>query len=228
MVCFYEIEYLILSKNKIYIMYNDSPFLDTPTNPLAVIEPQREPHRYTLTEYLRREERSNELHEYYDGIITKLPMARGPQNDIIVNMATTLKTILKAAQKTYYVRSGQQAIYLPKLNFSLYPDVIVVSETPQYFDKNEVLLINPLLIVEVLSKGTRKYDRTTKFEEYKTLDSFKEYVLIDPKKCHIQTRFREERNLWRETDYEDKNDIILLNSLQISIPIVDIYDNIIL
>ena len=50
------------------------------TNPLVVLEPRKEPRRYTLAEYLRREERSEELHEYYDGIITKLPMARGPHN----------------------------------------------------------------------------------------------------------------------------------------------------
>jgi Uma2 family endonuclease len=207
-------------------MYNDNSLIEFPTNPLAIIEPQREPHRYTLTEYLRREERSNELHEYYDGIITKLPMARGPHNDIIVNIGTALKIAVKALEKTYYVRSGQQAIYLPKLNFSLYPDVIVVSETPQYYDKNEVLLINPLLIVEVLSKGTRKYDRTTKFEEYKTLDSFKEYVLIDQKKCHVQTRFREEPDLWREKEFETMNSSIFLKSLKVSIPLIDIYDNI--
>ncbi len=133
---------------------------------------------------------------------------------------------LKALEKNYYVRSGQQAIYLPKLNFSLYPDVVVVSETPQYYDKNEVLLINPLLIVEVLSRGTRKYDRIAKFEEYKSLDSFKEYILIDQKKCHVQTRFREEPDLWREKDYETIDSSVFLKSLQVSIPLLDVYDNI--
>ena len=207
-------------------MYNDDSLSDFPANPLAIIEPQKETHRYTLTEYLRREERSSELHEYYNGIITKLPMVRGPHNDIIVNIGTALKIAVKALEKNYYVRSGQQAIYLPKLNFSLYPDVVVVSETPQYYDKNEVLLINPLLIVEVLSRGTRKYDRIAKFEEYKSLDSFKEYILIDQKKCHVQTRFREEPDLWREKDYETIDSSVFLKSLQVSIPLLDVYDNI--
>ena len=207
-------------------MYNDSNISVLPKNPLAVLDPPKEPRRYTLAEYLRREERAKELYEYYDGIITKLPMARGPHNDIVVNMSSALKQTLKATGKTYFVRGGQQLIYLPKLNYGLYPDVLVVAETPQYFDNNEVLLINPLLIVEVLSKSTRKYDRTEKFAEYKTLDTFREYVLIDQKACRVESRFREEPNLWRETLVEDIGASIFLKSLNCSISLTDIYDNI--
>ena len=105
---------------------------------------------------------------------------------------------------------------------------MTVTETPQYFDKNEVLLINPVVIVEVLSKSTKKYDRNGKFDEYKTLDSFREYVLIDQKKCHVQTRFREEPNLWRETDYDNIKGSVFLRSLNCSILLEDIYDNIVL
>ena len=195
---------------------------------VKTMKPFREPKVHTFEEYLRREENSKEQNEYYDGIITKLPMARGPHNMIVANIGAALKYTLKATGKKYYVYSGQQLVYLPKLNFGLYPDVLTVSETPQYFDKNEVLLINPIVIVEVLSKSTKKYDRNGKFDEYKTLDSFREYVLIDQKKCHVQTRFREEPNLWRETDYDNINDSVFLRSLNCSISLEDIYDNIVL
>jgi Uma2 family endonuclease len=212
-------------------MYNDDSTLDFTTDmPLAVLDPVREspkmPRLYTLTEYLRREEDSAELHEYYDGIITKLPMARGPHNDITVNVSTSLKYKLKETGKTYFVRGGQQLVYLPKLNFGLYPDALVVSETPQYFDKNEVLLINPILIVEVLSKSTKKYDRTEKFDEYRTLDSFREYVLIDQKRCHIELRYRETPDTWRYSEVTDMQGSIALKSLGLSIAVADIYDNI--
>jgi Uma2 family endonuclease len=212
-------------------MYNDDTTLDFPTEmPLAVLDPVQEspkmPRLYTLTEYLRREEDSTELHEYYDGIITKLPMARGPHNDITVNISTSLKYKLKETGKTYFVRGGQQLVYLPKLNFGLYPDALVVSDTPQYFDKNEVLLINPILIVEVLSKGTKKYDRTDKFDEYRTLDSFREYVLIDQKRCHIELRYREAPDTWHYSEVTDMQGTIVLKSLGLSILVADIYDNI--
>jgi Uma2 family endonuclease len=61
------------------------------TNPLAVLVPQKTPRDYTLAEYLRREKRATELHEYYDGNIIKLPMARGPHNEIVGNMTAALK-----------------------------------------------------------------------------------------------------------------------------------------
>lgn len=195
-------------------------------NPLAVLKPVRESRYYTLSEYLRREERSRELHEYYNGIITKLPMALGPHNIISANMATVLNMAFMAENKNYIVFNSQQLVYLPELNFSLYPDVLVVCETPQYYDKNEVLLINPVLIVEVLSRSTGKYDRTTKFDEYKTLDSFQEYVLINQKKCLVETRFKEEPDLWREKRYTEMSDSVLLKSLDCSINMQMIYRNV--
>ena len=201
-------------------MYNDS---NIAINPLAVLKPEKEPRRYTLAEYLRREERSEELHEYYDGIITKLPMARTPHNIISTNLAIELSLAFRAANKDYYVLTGQQLVYLPKLNTSLYPDVVVVCETPQYFDNNEVLLINPILIIEVLSRSTGKYDRTDKFDKYKTLDSFKEYVLIDQKKCFIETRFREEPDLWREKKYTELTDSVYFKSVDCHIDMSMLY-----
>ena len=150
-------------------MSNSTHYAQLSSNPLVVLEtPRKEPRRYTLAQYLRREERSKEQNEYYDGIITKLPIENGPHNEMIINIGTAIKLSSKATNPKYRVRIAQQAVYLPELNFSLYPDVLVISETPQYFDNNEVLLTNPIVIVEVLSKSTKKYDRTTKFDEYKT------------------------------------------------------------
>lgn len=196
------------------------------TFPLAVIKPLKEPPRFTLGAYLQREENARELHEYYNGIITKLPMAKGPHNIIVANMTAELIFAFRANDKDYTVMGSQQLVYLPELNFSLYPDVLVVAETPQYWDDNEVLLINPLLIVEVLSRSTKKYDRTDKFDEYKTLPSFKEYILIDPNKCHIETRFREEPDLWRDKVYKDVSDTIHLKSVGCSIDMGLIYKKI--
>ncbi len=203
------------------IMFDDS---NISTNALVVLPVEKKPRLYTLAEYLRKEERShNQLHEYYNGIIKKLPMARGPHNIITANVTTALNVVFMALGKDYFVMNSQQLVYLPELNFSLYPDVLVVCETPTYFDNNEVLLINPIIIVEVLSKSTGKYDRTTKFDEYKTLDSFKEYVLIDPKKCSVETRFQEEPHLWREHTYTELTEKVMLKSVDCTIDMSMIY-----
>jgi Uma2 family endonuclease len=195
-------------------------------NPLAVLKPAKQPRRYTLEEYLRREEKSLERHEYYDGKIIRVPMAKGPHNIIGANTITALNIALKSAPKKYIVFNSNQKIYLPPLNFGLYPDALVVCEKPLYWDDNEVLLINPILIVEVLSKSTSAYDRGDKFSEYKTLSSFKEYVLIEQNNCSVESRFREEPDLWRETVVTDPNGHILLKSIGCSLSLADVYENI--
>ena len=210
-------------------MFNDtyiSNDIYVSDNPLAVLKPTKEPRYYTLAEFLRREESSQELHEYYDGIITKLPMARSPHNIIGGNIITALNMSFMATDKNYIVSGLQQMVYLPKLNFGLYPDALVITEKPKFWDTNEVLLINPIVIIEVLSKSTKKYDRKDKFTEYKTLPSFKEYVLIEQNKVHVETRFREEPNLWRDTIVTDMADSIYLKSLDCSISLKHIYRNI--
>ena len=197
-------------------------------NPLAVLAVEKKmPHRYTLAEYLRREENSSEKHEYYDGIIKKVPMARTPHNLIITNVSTALDTVFENQNKDFYVMSNSQLVYLPGLNFSLYPDVLVVAENLMHFDTNQVLLINPILIVAVLSRSTRSYDRKQKFEEYKTLDSFKEYVLVDQNNCFVETRFRERPDTWVENQYTSLNDSVVLNSVGCSIDVAKIYRRIV-
>jgi Uma2 family endonuclease len=89
------------------------------------------------------------------------------------------------------------------------------------------LLLNPTLIVEVLSKSTQKYDRSGKFDEYKTLPSFLEYVLVRQDICYVETRYREEPGLWRETVVTDPDGQVHLRSLGCSIPVKGIYKNVV-
>jgi Uma2 family endonuclease len=196
-------------------------------NPRAIIKPIREPKLYTLGEYLIREEKSQERHDYFDGEIKRIPMARGPHNEICMNIAWALKDAFKAQNKTYRLFNANQNIYLPKLNYGLYPDAVVVCEEPEYHDANQLLLLNPLLIVEVLSRSTSKYDRGDKFREYTTAPSFKEYILIEQDFCHVESRFREERNLWRDTIVENMDASIELKSIGCSIALSDIYEHIV-
>ena len=196
-------------------------------NPLAVLKTPREPKAHSLEAYLRREETATERHEYFDGIIKKVPMARGKHNEITANTVAAIKNAVKNLDKKFRVFSGQQKIYLPKLNFGLYPDALVICESPIYWDKNEVLLTNPVAIVEVLSRSTRSYDRVEKFAEYKTLPSFKEYILIEQDIPEIETRFREEPDLWRVTTFSKLGGEVFLKSLGCSVSMADIYENIV-
>lgn len=103
----------------------------------------------------------------------------------------------------------------------------MICEKPEYFDNQEYLITNPLLVVEVLSRSTQAYDRTTKFDLYKNLPSFKEYVLIDSRKCSVETRFREESDLWRIRTETSMENTVAFHAIGISIALRDIYDNIV-
>ena len=195
-------------------------------NPLAVLKPEKEPRRYTLAEFLRRAEKSEELLEYYDGIITKLPMAREPHNEIIINVGSAFKNAIKSNSKKYRVLGGQQKVYMPALNHGVFPDVIVIDDAPKYWDDNKVLLINPIVIVEVLSRSTKKNDRTSKFTDYKTLESFKEYVLIEQNKCLVETFYQAQPGVWHVTVCKNINESIYLKSIDCTISLSDIYENI--
>ncbi len=153
-------------------------------------------------------------------------MARGPHNLIAVNMTTIFSNQLRSRPKRFFVYNSNQKIFLPRFNYGLYPDALVVCEKPIYWDDNQLLLINPILIVEILSKSTKNYDRREKFAEYKTLESFKEYVLIEQDECRVESRFREEPNLWRETVAENMADSIYFPSIDCRVALSDVYENI--
>lgn len=194
--------------------------------PTAILKRNKTPRRYSLDEYLRKEERAKERHEFFNGVISKIPMATGSHNIVVANISAALVNAFIAQGKPYFVFGSQQLVYLPALNFSLYPDVLVVAEKPQYWDDNEVLLVNPLMVVEVLSKSTRAYDRGDKYAEYKTLESFREYVLVDPYQCRMESRFREEPDLWRESIVTDLAGEIKLKSVDCALRLSDVYRHI--
>ncbi len=197
-----------------------------PSNPLSVIKPARKPRIYTLGEYLRKEERSQEKHQYFNGKIEKMPGARGPHNIISSNLIGRLIIAFEEIETKFIVFSSDQKIYLPKLNHGLYADALAVCEKPEYWEDNDQLLINPILIIEVLSKSTQKYDRTSKFDGYKTLHSFMEYVLVRQDSYSVETRFREEPNLWRENLETVLDGEVFLRSLSCSISMKNIYKNV--
>jgi Uma2 family endonuclease len=180
---------------------------------------------YTLTEYLRKEAKSVDKHEFINGNIIKMPYAKGPHNIISANMSAELKLTLRQLPTKYVVFSSDQKIYFPSLNEGSYADALAVCERPIYWDNEKLLLINPLIVVEVLSKSTQKYDRAGKFDKYKTLESIREYVLIRQDKYYAEVWFQKEPGLWKETVITDLSDDLFLQSVGVSIPMKNIYEN---
>jgi Uma2 family endonuclease len=179
--------------------------------------------KYTLKEYLQKEAKSVDKHEFINGQIIKMPYAKGPHNIIAANMMVALGIEFEKQNDLHMVLGPDQLIYFPSLNSGVYADAFAVCENPIYWDDNELLLINPLLVVEVLSKSTSKYDRSGKFEKYKTLESFREYVLIRQDECYAEVWFRESPGRWQETIVTDITQILPLQSVSINLSMQKVY-----
>lgn len=186
----------------------------------------KEPKKYTLQEYLQREEKSLHKHEFHNGQIVRMPGATFKHNEIASNTISALKVAVKSLATKFRVCNSDQKIYISELDKVLYPDALVVCREPEYWEGREDLIVNPLLIVEVASSSTRKYDRGDKFFIYELLPSFCEYVIIEQNKPHVETWYREDENTWKKSVKNEIEDAIVLKSLGITISLSDIYDNI--
>ncbi len=137
-----------------------------------------------------------------------------------------MESNLKKKQDAPIVIGPDQLIYFPSLDAGVYADAFAVCPKPLYWDDAQLLLINPVLVVEVLSKSTSKYDRTGKFEKYKTLESFREYVLIRQDEYYAEIWYRESPGRWQETIVTAINESIPLQSVDVSLSMQRIYKNV--
>lgn len=193
-------------------------------NPRLILhKPSR---KYTLEEYLRKEANSTHKHEFINGEIIKMPNTRYNHNLIAMNIAIDLSYQTENSDKNYQILGSDQKIYFPSLDEGVYADALAVCEKPLFWDNDDLLLINPILVVEVLSKSTQKYDRSGKFDKYKTLDSFKEYVMIRQNECYAEVWYRERPGLWHETIVTDIEGKLPLQSLGVEISMKRIYKNV--
>jgi Uma2 family endonuclease len=179
----------------------------------------------TVQEYLDIERRTGVKHEFYNGKI--VPMAGGtiPHNIITSNLTIALGILLDHRANTYIFGSDQK-IYLPDYDIYVYSDALVVSGKPIESDDETSAIINPILIIEVLSNSTAAYDGGKKFIQYQSLPTFKEYVLVRQEKPEVKTFFREDNDLWRSKDYVGIDNAVYFKSIDVSLPLTRIYKNI--
>lgn len=108
----------------------------------------------------------------------------------------------------------------------MYPDALVVCEEPQFWQNREDLIVNPLLIVEILSRSKASFDKSGKFLLYEQLPSFQEYILIEQNYPRVESWYRLTEHSWDKTAQDDLNGFILLRSVGVSIPLTEVYEHI--
>jgi Uma2 family endonuclease len=107
-----------------------------------------------------------------------------------------------------------------------YPDVTVVCGEPQFLDERRDTLLNPLLIVEVLSPSTEAYDRGRKFELYRALDSLREYLLVSTERMSVELYTREADGRWLLSSFDKAEDALRLPSLECDLTLGEIYEKV--
>lgn len=150
--------------------------------------------RYTAEEYLALERGCEAKHEYYNGEIFAMSGASEWHVLIVTNLVYELQSQLKDGPCRVY--STDLRVRVAPAGLYTYPDVIVLCDEPRFSDEQEDTLLNPALIIEVLSESTKDYDRGGKFEQYRTIDWFVEYLLIAQDRPHVEHHTRQLDGSW--------------------------------
>jgi Uma2 family endonuclease len=179
---------------------------------------------YTPEEYLALEEAADCKSEYIDGQI--IPMAGGTtnHNQIALNFSTELNFAFK--RQNYRVYMGDVRLWIPQKRIYTYPDVMVLAGEPEYFNNRTDIITNPQVIIEVLSKSTKGYDREDKFEAYRTIDTFQEYLLIDQTRIHVEQYSKTGKKQWSFCEYDEEDGAISLTTVSFEIALQDLYNKV--
>ncbi len=178
----------------------------------------------TPEEYLTFERQSETKSEYFDGEIFAMTGASRKHNLIATNIVISLGQQLKGRPCEIY--SSDMRVRIPATNLYTYPDVVVVCGEPEFEDEYVDTLLNPTLLVEVLSKSTASYDATVKFGYYRTLESLMEYLLIAQNERRVEQYTRQADGRWLLTDIRSPDAVIELTSTQTSLALPDVYDKV--
>ena len=179
---------------------------------------------YTPDEYLALERSCEAKHEYHNGEIFAMGRASKWHVMIVTNLVVELGSQLKAGPCSVY--STDLRLRVAPTGLYTYPDVIVVSAEPRFSDDQEDTLLNPALIIEVLSESTKDYDRGEKFEQYRTIDSFVEYLLIAQDRPHVEHYIRQPDGSWLLHETNNLEHSIQLESVPCSLSLSEIYNRI--
>ncbi|MFK8164759.1 MAG: Uma2 family endonuclease [Lewinella sp.] len=179
--------------------------------------------KYTEQEYFDILATSDFKYEFHDGQITMMAGGKRAHNLAQRNTFSSLDR----AKKNCTVYNSDTAVHISKLDKYYFPDIMALCGKEDFSDEGGIeRALNPQLLVEVLSRGTEKKDRGEKFDAYKTLDSFKEYVLIDSKIPHISTYYREAKGLWRIGNYYEMDQEVEFLTLGVKVPMSVIYEGV--
>lgn len=178
----------------------------------------------TPVEYLAFERQSDVKHAYFRGELFAMAGASRQHVRISINITTVLDNQLKGRHCEVF--NGDMRVKVSPTGLYTYPDTSVVCGRPRFEDNELDTLLNPTVIVEILSKSTEAYDRGERFAHYRTLDTLTDYLLISQDKPRIERFTRQADGAWLFTECIGLAAVMTLESIQCQLPLAEVYDRV--
>jgi Uma2 family endonuclease len=172
-------------------------------------------------EYLRQERLADFKSEYLRGEV--FAMSGASYAHVLINNNLAREVGVQLRDSPCRVLTNDMRVKISSAGLYTYPDVVIVCESPQFEDKVFDTLLNPRVIIEVLSDSTEKYDRGRKFEHYRQMASFQEYVLVAQDRVSVERHVRQADGNWLTSFLDDLAGTFELASVPVRIPLAEVY-----
>ncbi|PYS90606.1 MAG: hypothetical protein DMF64_14475 [Acidobacteria bacterium] len=172
-------------------------------------------------EYLAIERKSEIKHEYFAGEMFAMVGASKRHNLITANIIRILGNQL--LERPCNVYPSDMRVKVSATGKYTYPDMVVACDEEKFADAENDTLLNPVVVIEVLSESTEAYDRGKKFEQYQAIESLTEYLLVAQDPYRIEQYVRQSNREWRYSEYHDAEDVIKLNAIGCELGMKDVY-----
>ena len=181
-------------------------------------------HHYTPEEYLALERQADTKSEYFAGEIYVMVGASPAHNLIVTNTVRELSAHLKGRPCRVY--ANDQRVKVSPTGLYTYPDIVVTCGAERFDEKDRDTLLNPRVIIEVLSRTTESYDRGAKFEHYRSLDTLAEYLLVAQDRPHLEHYRRQPDGPWLFSDASGLAAVIELAAIDCRLALAEVYDKV--
>ena len=180
--------------------------------------------KFSIGEYLEMEDADGEKHEYYNGEIFAMSGPKVPHNEISGNLYAALHTKLKGKKCKPY--NSDQRIHIESNTLFTYPDISIVCGHTITLNNDNWNVLNPAVIIEILSPSTKNYDSGEKFKLYRDITTLKEYILVDSESIHLEVFRLNESNHWELEEYNTITEQLHIKAVDEIIAISEIYEGV--
>lgn len=175
-------------------------------------------------EYLAMEREATDRHEYYKGEVFLMSGASFKHNVIEDNIRVLIGSHLKGKNCRSF--GSNLRVHIPSNTLYTYPDVLIVCDEPKFADDVFDTLLNPSVLIEILSPSTANYDRGTKWDLYREIESLKEYILLDSTAVHLVHYTKNSDGTWTLSELKSKEQSFTMPTIGLQLSMADVYEGV--